>query len=235
MTRRPTELDAWFPLDDDEHARQLAGLADLALPPDADAPPTRVVDLGCGSGRTAAPLAEGGASVLALDRDPAALDALPDHPRLIPRRADFLAPHADLAHPDGPARAALCLGHTLMHLHQPIHALELLRRLAPVLEPAAPLAIDAFPLALWREVADGYWQEGVSEDGSMQLLWEQGDNVLVLRTAAAVDPDSWSPAPHEPRLRLWSLGELELLARAAGWTGPETRPDSHLILLRSPG
>ncbi len=226
-------LDDWFPLDQEEHDRQLAALlALLGLARDREsAEPLRVLDLGAGSGRVARPLAEAGHDVLAVDRDPGALEACAGE-GVRRREVDFLDPEADLSHPGGALDAALCLGHTFMLLVDPRAALGLLRRLRAQMKPGALLVIDAFPRPLWADVADGAWATGVSEDGRWQLIWAPtGDNVLALRHGETVDPDDYSIRPSDTLLRLWSMGELALLAAGSGFGDPGEDPSGALVTL----
>ena len=65
----------------DEDVRWLTGLAGQR----------RVLELACGTGRVAVPLARAGATVVGLDRDQTMLAAVPAHPRLRLVRADMRA------------------------------------------------------------------------------------------------------------------------------------------------
>ncbi|TVQ76450.1 MAG: class I SAM-dependent methyltransferase [Phycisphaeraceae bacterium] len=217
---------AWFPLTPDEDEAQQRALQRLLAPS-----PKRIVDLGAGSGRIGTPLAGAGHTVLAIDHDEAALAHC--KPPIRTRLLDFTDPGADLAHPDGPAHAYLILGNTFLLLHNPIEALRLLQRLAEHAAPDAMLILDNFCASLWREVADGFWQEGVSEDTRMQMIWDAADPVIAIREDDAVNEDDWSIRPTDTRLRLWSLGELRLLAHASGqWGAPEVHEDDALIIFR---
>ena len=222
----PDPAAEWFPLDPDEHERQRAWLLGALAPG-----PSRVIDLGAGGGRLAGPLAGAGHDVLAIDTDPAALGACAAAGAR-PRRADLLDPGADLAHPAGPADAALCLGNTLMLLTDTAAVLAFVRRLRDALAPGAFLAIDDFPVWVWREVAEGMWQEGTSEDGSMQCVWGRADGVLAFRAGDDVDESSWEVREGDRPLRLWSMGGLRLLGAASGFSGPEEAPDASLVLMR---
>ena len=96
------ELSDLNPLDPEEHARQLAGVLELATVP------SRIVDLGAGSGRMAVPLANAGASVLAVDLDPVVFES-DDWSRgegVTPLVEDILAPEGTW-HQQGFFQAAL--------------------------------------------------------------------------------------------------------------------------------
>ncbi|MEO1130960.1 MAG: hypothetical protein AAFX05_14805, partial [Planctomycetota bacterium] len=147
------------------------------------------------------------------------------------RSIDVLDPEVDLAHPRGDADAIVCLGHTLTLFHEPMQALGLMQRLRRTVDPEGWLAVDDFPGDVWSDVAAGNWQEGVAEDGSMQMVWSPGDNVIALRVGDAVDTEQWSVREDDVPMRLWSLGELRLLAHASGWHAP-VREEGHLLLFR---
>ncbi|MCB1972899.1 MAG: methyltransferase, partial [Geminicoccaceae bacterium] len=66
-------VDDWFPVDEEEHQQQCAALLDLLGDRRA-----RVLDLGAGDGRIAAPLVEAGHEVCAVDHDQRAVDHLRD-------------------------------------------------------------------------------------------------------------------------------------------------------------
>lgn len=224
----PRHDDDWFPLPPEEHDRQMQALTRV-LAPLAGAP---LIDLGAGAGRAAIPLARMGARVLAVDNDDAALAAC-DAAGVPSRRADLLDPGLDLSS-GGPFRAALCLGHTLLMVHRPADAARLLRAVRRVLAPGGMFITDNFPAPVWAEVARGNWQEGVSQDGSMQMLWAPGDNVIALRRGDEVRRRDRTIRSDDRLLRLWSLGELALLAEASGFTGPEEdRPGGALLIMRA--
>lgn len=157
----------WFPVDRREHAAQVAALLGLTAIGD------RVVDLGAGDGRIARALHEAGREVLAIDNDPRAVEACAAA-GLDARLADFLDESAwDEIARFKPA-GICCLGNTFMVVADPDAAAELMRRALRGVRPGGFLAIDALCEAPWRDVAEGNWQEGISEDGSMQLVWARG-------------------------------------------------------------
>lgn len=219
--------DDWFPLDPQEHARQVRALTTLL-----GRKPKRVLDLGIGDARAAEPLVRQGHSVMGIDRDPAAVRACAE--KGIPCiKGDFASPGAGAGAgasslwksvgKHGRFDAAVCVGNTFLLVSSPAAAVALLQRLAACLKPGAPLVLDDFT-PLWREVGEGYWQEGMSEDSGQQLVWSPGDNVLALRRGKAVKPRGWKITKGDTLMRLWSKGELSLLALAAGWTMPDMQP-----------
>lgn len=216
--------DDWFPLDEAQHATQLQGLTALL-----DAGP--ILDLGCGDGRVLVPLTQAGFEVVGIDRDEQALARCAKRLGRLEARllcADFLD------HDWGDPRidrfaAVLCLGNTFLLLHDVERAVELMRRLCGLLPPGGCVYLDAFCAEMWREVAEGNWQEGVSEDGEMQLLWAAGDNVIALREGEAADETCEEIGPDDKLYRLWTLGELRLLGGLCGLAGPKVLADYHLM------
>ena len=234
--------DDYCPLDDDTASMQLEAV--LARCAGADG---WILDLGCGDGRLALPLARAGGRVLAIDHDPEALAAIERRRsseslsgELITLRADLQGLSADVIrkHAPGPIASALCLGHTLMLLHDPLDALNLLRVLGSTLGERGFLAIDDFPVDLWYEVSEGNWQSGIAEmeaaDGSgtelWQMVWKPGEPVIALRRGEEVDADEIEILPSDRLHRLYSIGELRLLAVCSGFGMPQRLPDEGLIL-----
>lgn len=224
--------DDWFPLPPEEHERQVLALVRALAPVNT----RTIIDLGAGNGRIARPLRAMGARVVAVDSDPAALEACASL-GVVTMRADLTDPALALDR-CGVSRfdAALCLGHTFLLMHRPAWALSLLGAVRKVLPPGGAMIIDNCCSAMWAEVASGNWQTGISEDGAMQMLWADGDNVVALRRGPDIRPDDWDidDRAGDRLLRVWSRGELSLLAAAAGFTGPvEDSPDGALLLFRS--
>jgi len=221
--------DDWRPLVPDEDARQIDAL--LALLSDR---PRRALDLGAGDGRAGAPLHQAGHTVEAIDIDPDAVRRCRQR-GLCAREGDMLDRALDLRVGGSAPEAALLLGHTFLLVHDPLEALALLRRLSHALAPGGVILLDDFCEGLWEEVHSGAWRTGVSEDGSMQMVWAPGEPVFALRRGDAVDPEDDHPRPGERLFRLWSLGELRLLASCAGLEGPENDPTGALLILRTGG
>jgi SAM-dependent methyltransferase len=228
------EHDDWSPLDEAESAVQIESLIDLC----AQRGWTRVMDLGCGSGRVALPLAEAGVRVLAIDEDERALAALRNDAQALGvtaliecAKADFFADDSPMGFSTGErAQAAILLGNTLLEIHEVDRAVGLFARVRSALDAGGGLIIDRFVGDIWADVAEGAWQEGVSEDGDWQMVWTVGDEVVALRRGDDVDPDDWEVRDDDRRFRLWSMGSLRLLALSSGWGGPEVDRSGALLV-----
>lgn len=219
----PAWLDQDEPLEPQEHLQQVAALREM-LPHSA----CRVLDLGCGAGRTLVPLVTDGHQVIGVDRDPAALDrcrrALGDAAAsTVLINGDMLQfsepiwrdPSRGItAH--APYDAVCCLGNTLMMVTDLAQGAALFRGVARVLVEGGCFVIDDFPRTMWRELTEGNWLEGISEDGSMQMIWRPGESIFALRMGDDVRPDDWSMHADEPVYRLWDYGILDFLAAQAG-------------------
>jgi|GEM_PF-845967 len=245
-TADDTDRSDWLPLDEDEHAAQLAGLDRLLRNEFQHTPKLRVLDLGAGDGRIATHLLARGAHVTAIERDPAALDALErlaEETREAERDAELRVVRGDFLQLDEliddaapPVDLTLCLGNTLTLLHDPLDALALFNAVQRRIVPEGIFLLDDLP-ALWNDVAEGNWQAGVSSDDPddadrMQLVWADGDPVVAFRTADRINTEEDQLGPDDRPLRLYSLGELRLLAHAAGFQPPQRLPDRCLLTLR---
>ena len=220
-------LDAQEPHDAARSEAQIDGLLQLLGPA-----PRRVLDLGCGAGRTLIPIARRGHHVIGLDRSSAALSrceaALGEHATARLIETDFRQPWPS---PDAPFDMICCLGNTFMTLTEVDMAVEVLARGVASLEGDGLFVIDDFPHELWPQVADGLWQSGMSPDGAAQLVWAADDAVLALRTGAAVDPDLWHITESDTVVRLWTMGALRLAARCAGLSAPRRIADAGLLTM----
>jgi SAM-dependent methyltransferase len=217
------------PFDHDMSEIQIERLLDLL-----GSQTRRVLDLGCGAGRVLAPVARAGHELTGVERDPEAceacramLDADGLAATLVER--DFLG---DEGPPPGEFDAVLCLGNTLMTIWDVDLAVDLVRAVRDRLAPGGMFVIDDLPGLHWPEVAEGYWVEGVSEDGASQFIWDRRDAVFSVRSGDAVDPEAWTIEPGDRKYRAWTDGALGLLARAAGLSPPETVADGVLIVMR---
>ncbi len=242
MMHNTTKSD-WDPLEPPLHQQQLTGIMQL-LPDDR---PGNILDLGCGSGRILLPLSMIGHRCLGVDSDLEALDACrasaaeaPDDVYLNLLHCDFNSGGdewvSDIA-TTGPFDLVMCVGHTWMLMTEPYEAVRTLQKIMQLVEPTTGVfVIDTIPTDLWPHVAHGDWVTGISEDRESQIVWAADDNVFALRESAdnvdVYHDDSLKP---DDRLhRLWTWGELRLLAQAAGLPEPTVDTESHLILFRCP-
>jgi len=222
----------WIPFDEDDTETQIAGVA-AAI----GAPPKRVLDLGCGDGRTMIPLLRRGYDVCGVDRDPQAIAAcrarardaglrIDDHDLKI---ADFFDP-VEIHEPIWDC--VLLLGNTLMTV---VSRRDLTRMFESAFSACAPigmLVVDDFPFSCWREIAEGRWQEGMSDDGSLQLLWQPGEAIFALRRGSEADPDDWLIRESDRLCRVWSWSDLCEVARACGFAAADCDRAHQILVFR---
>lgn len=220
-----TDERDWSPLEPDEHARQLDALRRFVRARAVRA----AVDLGAGDGRVAGPLCAEGVRVLAIDRDSAGLERCAQKGCAV-RRADFLDPRSDLAFDDGPADCALVLGNTLMEIVDVDAAAALFSRLRDAVRDGGAVVVDNVCARYWPCVAEGLWVSGVSPDRSEQIVWRSDDNVFALRRGSGVDALNPRVRENDRLVRLWTVGQLRLLALASGWRGPEPDETQELLV-----
>jgi len=220
----------WFPVSEDEHESQTSALR--ALVGEMGGAP-RVLDLGAGDGRLALPLSEMGCDVLAIDNDERACGALRER-GVRAACADFIGTPAS-AGIEGPFDLVICMGNTFCLVHDTARALELVRWVRGVLSEGGLFVIDDILSETWADIASGNWQEGVSEDGSMQLVWAEGDALVAIREGDQIDESSWTIREGDTPMRLWSRGALDLLAVAGGFARPRTDASGCLIVLTGAG
>lgn len=230
------------PLEPEEHAAQLDALfrlLGLSRRADGERGPTppRVLELGCGTGRIARPLADEGCDVTGIDRR---ADALAACAKRREGRPDRLHLHAGEflggPWPEGPFDAVLCLGNTLMEVVEMESARRLFKRVAEALRPGGAFIIDDIPGMHWPRLAEGDWQEGVSEEGDVQMVWSDRDAVFALRTPPAdlSSPEAWRLLPSDRRFRLYTDAVLELLASGAGLSAPRAEGGAPVLVMRRP-
>lgn len=226
-------LDAANPHEPQRCEAQVRGVIELL-----GAPPKRVLELGCGAGRLLVPLVREGHKLTGIDRDSsaletcrAALNAGAGIPDLI--EADFLQWVRD-AHHHEPFDAILCVGNTFMTIADIDDAIDLLKNVKRLLARDGLFILDDLPHDLWPQLAEGNWSAGISEDGSMQLVWHSDDSIFTVRRGRRVNPESWTLEKDDDLYRLWTSGGLRLASRLVGLSEPNRLAKAGLLILRSP-
>ena len=215
------------PHDDDETRAQVEGVAARLI-----AGPGRVLDLGCGTGRVGGMLAAAGHDVTGVDREAdhrnEFLESIRGRGRF--EHLDFTEPAGLRGLPTGPFDAILLLGNTLTTVRSPVVLRELFLAIATRLDSEGVFAYDDFPFTGWSELTAGNWADGISEDGSMQMIWVPGEPEFVMRAGPEVDDRDLEPRPEERVLRLWSMSELNDAAHRAGLTAGGRDSTASLVL-----
>jgi SAM-dependent methyltransferase len=195
--------------------------------------PCRVLDLGCGIGRVLVRLSLAGHEVTGIDRDAQvlarcqrALGRRGLHARLLP--ADF----RDL--PAFPRRFDLvaCLGNTFMTVADVDEAVKVLHAVCGILKRRGMFVVDDFPHEFWPQLTRGFWQEGISEDGAMQMVWSPGDSVFAIRRGDRINRSCLGLRDDDETRRLWCEGSLRLAAAAGGLSAPIRRSDMGLLVMK---
>jgi len=233
----PQQRSDWNPLEPEEHRAQLAALLDLL--PDDHTP--KLLDLGCGAGRTLLPLAALDIKTIGLDNDPDALQQCKNKINESPENINIKLLHHNFITQknwpqeileQSPYDLITCLGHTWMLITNTITAANLLKQIINILNPkTGKFVIDPTPANLWPCLTSGNWQSGIAEDNSTQIIWQKDDNIFALRqTPEEIDPDYQHEFKKSDRLhRLWTIGELNLLAHTANIPQPTTNEKANLI------
>lgn len=227
-------LDVARPHDPQQSAAQIRALRLLA-----GSSPKRIIDLGCGAGRVCVPMAEAGHQVIAVDRSAEALNlctqAVASHhvdDRVTLREGDFTSRDQNVLNDEHAVDLVFCLGNTFMQIADVDDAAHVLQQAAAALRPGGLVVLDDIAGDFWPEVAEGYWQSGISEDGHSQMVWAADDALFALRWGDAVDAQCWRFRPDDRVCRLWSMGALGLLARLANLSAPRRLMRGHLLALR---
>ena len=181
-------MNEWFPMDDEQSKVQVETIVELL----GDSPQD-VIDIGCGDGRILIPLAVAGHRLIGIDNDPTAIDACAARCAEIDIDANLIdASLYEVLPFSEPVDAIICCGQTFMLLHDVDEAVAALRLFKQSLKKGGVVILDDIPGDLWPEVAQGGWANGVNEDESLQLVWEENDAVFTIREGEKVDVDSWS-------------------------------------------
>lgn len=217
-----------LPYDPEETALQVGGILDLL-----EGDRVRILDLGCGEGRIAAPLLEsveaGRIELVGVDTDPGVEDRFR---AMTGGKADFaigdLLDQSSL--PEGPFDLVLVLGNLFMTIREPHLLRDCFSSIVQRLSPGGRLVMDDFTEGGWAEIAAGRWADGIDESATFQMVWIPGDPEFVVRMGPEVDPGSTTPESGERILRLWSRRELDDAARLTGLAAGSHRSESLLTV-----
>lgn len=222
-------MSDWLPMDDKLSARQIESILHLLGEDSLD-----VIDVGCGDGRLLIPIAVAGHRVVGIDVDPKAISACSFRCAEMDIDANLIDASLFVALPlSEPVDAIVCCGQTFMLLDQVKDAVSALCLFKKSLRSGGMIILDDMPNDLWPEVAQGRWANGVNEEGTLQLVWANNDAVFTIREGDEVDSDSWELKESDRRVRLWTMGALQLAARLAGLSAPEIQTEGAVLVMRA--
>lgn len=196
------------------------------------APVGPILDIGCGSGRHVRALREKKHDCHGIDIDQRMIDrAQQQDPK---HRAQYHCADASLWTSE--QRYAVCslLNRSLVCFHSHQQATGLFASVAQHLLPGGLFIIDNCCTPLWMQVKEGLFADGISEDGSEQMIFLPGENRFAWRRGDEVDPENWQINDHERLYRLWSLNELMLAAAGAGLASCLVEHDTAFVVLQRP-
>jgi SAM-dependent methyltransferase len=141
-----------------------------------------VVELACGTGRIAVPIAEAGVRVIGVDGSPAMLDVARERARAAGVEELLDLRHGDLREPPIAERVQLVLVpfRSLLHMTTDAERLRALAAVFSLLEPGGRLVFDVFaPSKEDVEATHGRWLE--REPGIFERAdWDEGERTLTL-------------------------------------------------------
>ncbi len=218
----PDPLDAVMPLDDERSQRQVQWLLDRAKG-------QRVLDVGCGAGRITAPLSQSGIEVVAVDDNAQVLACCAEN---APGATCVLGDMRQLDMAPMSFDMVCCVGNTFCLLHDVREATRVMNKWGALLRPGGVIVIDDIPHDIWPELTEGNWISGVADDGK-QLVWDTCDAVFALRDAADDDRSAFVDEA-DRRMRLWTMGALQLLADTTGLAGPKHESQGAVLVFSDP-
>ena len=175
-------LDLLHPHEPELDSAQQGWLADRVQQGD------RVLDLGCGGGRTLVPLAGRGVICTGVDHDSRGLEwcrATMEQEGVSAEliEADF---QQWLSSTEASWDLICCLGNTFCQIWDVTQAVSLLSLVRARLAPGGSFVIDDVAGDLWPEVAAGHWQEGLDPESGTQLVWADDDSVSWVEALCAL-------------------------------------------------
>ena len=67
----------------------------------------------------------------------------------------------------------------------------------------------------------------------MQLVWAENDAVFAIREGEEVDAECWELKESDQRVRLWTMGAMQLAARLAELSAPEVPVAGAILVMRA--
>jgi SAM-dependent methyltransferase len=183
----------------------------------------QIVDVGCGTGRTSAFLAERGFDVVGIDSSPAMLDVARERTDA----AAFEAGDLFVWRPPSPVDGVVCRG----VLNDVIHDVDRQQGINSLWEMLRPGGLLVLSVREIEKTRARYSREPVitrSEEGVFFRAEARfiGDNVLVDETLSSAD----ARADYRFEMKPWSLSEVDERTAAAGFTRVERRIEGDRIV-----
>ena len=182
-----------------------------------------IVDVGCGTGRTSAFLAERGFDVVGIDSSAAMIDVARERTET----ATFAVGDLFVWRPPAPVDGIVCRG-VLNELTQDVDRQQGINSLWEMLRPGGLLVLSVREIEKTRsryarEPVITRSEEGVFFRAEARFI---GDNVLVDETLSSAD----ARADYRFEMRPWSLSEIDERTAAAGFTRVERRIEGDRIV-----
>ena len=221
-------MNDWSPMDEEQSQLQIHHIADLLA-----GPPKDVIDIGCGDGRLLLPLSVAGHRVTGIDINPQAIALCKANCKESNVDARLLTGDIlNLLPLQSQVDVIICCGQTLMLFAEIEQAIELFRQCKNALKEGGLLIIDDIPGDLWREVAEGRWSEGINHDRTMQMVWSSNDTIFAIREGDSVNDELWELSDFDRPMRLWTMGDLKLLAVCCDLSAPEVLIEGGILIMR---
>jgi SAM-dependent methyltransferase len=222
-------MNDWMPMDEEQSKLQIDAIIQLL-----GETPLDIVDVGCGDGRILIPLAMAGHRVVGLDIDSAAINACSSICADMDLDVNLIDGNiSDVLPLSEPVDAIVCCGQTFMLLWDVDEAVETMKLFKASLRKGGVVILDDIPGDLWPEVSQGRWANGVNEDNSLQFVWDSNDAIFAIREGEDVDTDSWELKPDDRRVRLWTMGDLRLVAKLVDLSVPEVQVAGAILVMRA--
>jgi len=219
----------WLPVDDEQSQVQIEHILQFLGEESRD-----IVDVGCGDGILLIPMAVSGHRVTGIDIDSTAIDACSKLCADIDLDVQLIKGDLFRSLPLlEPVDVIVCCGQTFMLFADVEEAVNVLSLFNRSLKRGGMVILDDIPGDLWPEIAQGRWANGVNEDESLQLVWSENDVIFAIREGDQVDVEVWELKESDQKLRLWTMGALQLAATVADLSAPEVPFAGAILVMRA--